>query len=477
MANVLMLCAASPDPFGLGGVQIHTADLARSSPEETKVYTAHLDGDELTVEAWQPKRRTIAQFEVGVPPEDPLGTWASLQKALVATVVSLEVDVVHIHSPTMAPDAIRHAVEETGVRSALTLHNHSLVCPNYELLEAGRSYCGVPKEMSRCDRCLNQTRGLGAEYLERWRATNQQLLRSVDRVVTPSASVLEHAARVFPKIEKASVQVEWGVPSRRAHPAVPPSGPLRIAVVGLLSVGKGGDRLPELLRACRGLDVEWHFFGATEGRSTRTVRHSADRVVVHGAYQRDELGDRLVAAGCQLAVLPSIVPESFSLTLSEVFAAGLPAAVSDLGALAERVRSTQAGWTFDPWKPETFRDTVARLTTDREAVAQATERAQQLTLSTQTEMAVKHAELWNQLAALGAKKTAKAPDWGAARRAYSDGAARAAVGRRSQLSALTESIRRTNWYRDLPLRRLMSEDARRSAERFLRRVVRRAGRR
>ena len=71
------------------------------------------------------------------------------------------------------------------------------------------------------------------------------------------------------------------------------------------------------------------------------------------------------AQAAQLALLPSIWPETWCYTLGIAWQAGLRAAVFDLGALAERVRAGGAGWvlplglapgainqallTVDPW--------------------------------------------------------------------------------------------------------------------------------
>jgi len=72
------------------------------------------------------------------------------------------------------------------------------------------------------------------------------------------------------------------------------------------------------------------------------------RVFVTGPYLEMD-GEALVRAqGAHLAWLPSICPETWSFTLSLAWQAGLPAAVFDIGAPADRVRADvaagRAGW-------------------------------------------------------------------------------------------------------------------------------------
>jgi hypothetical protein len=65
---------------------------------------------------------------------------------------------------------------------------------------------------------------------------------------------------------------------------------------------------------------------------------------VHGRYDPNALLRLLDHYRAALVAYPSHGPESFSFTLSEVWAAGRPAVVPPIGALAERVDDTGAGF-------------------------------------------------------------------------------------------------------------------------------------
>jgi hypothetical protein len=65
---------------------------------------------------------------------------------------------------------------------------------------------------------------------------------------------------------------------------------------------------------------------------------------IHGSYEPSELPDLFVHYRVKLVAFPSTGPESFSLTLSEAWSAGLPVIVPPIGALAERLRASGAGW-------------------------------------------------------------------------------------------------------------------------------------
>ena len=62
-----------------------------------------------------------------------------------------------------------------------------------------------------------------------------------------------------------------------------------------------------------------------------------------GVIKRQEVYERIAAARCQLAFLPSVCPESFMFTLSIVMASGLYTVCFDLGAQASRLRDGAGG--------------------------------------------------------------------------------------------------------------------------------------
>jgi glycosyltransferase involved in cell wall biosynthesis len=474
-ASVLLLTSDPPDARALGGVPVHVAALANGAAGEVTVHTAHPTGNELWVERWGPRHLAAVLPLDGAP--STASHDDSLELALVAAMVGTRADVLHVHSPLLGPRAMASAVRHASVHLAVTLHDHALACENYDLLEGGERFCDVPVDLARCDRCLGRTHRRPPGAVSRHRDAMRELVSIAAAFVAPSDSVLELVARVHPGILGRARRIDWGVPEpfvRSKRSATEP-GPLSIAVVGALSAEKGRRRLPDLFSACRELDVTWHLFGATEGASTLDLRRSAPRIVLHGAYQRHALAGRLVAAGCHVALLPSTKPESFSLVLSEVIAAGLPVVASNVGALSERVSRQGLGWTFDPWAPETLSAVVGKLANNRSSVDDAASRVRALPHRTEAAMVRDHVALWT---ALGKSQRAARRDVGERAGAqWTRGTELAAIGGPAWPARLVARLRHTDFYRDLPLRRVLPESTRRMLEAasstFLRRMRRR----
>ena len=113
-----------------------------------------------------------------------------------------------------------------------------------------------------------------------------------------------------------------------------------IAFAGSVKRHKGGHLLPDIARA---FDVPFHVFGGGDVDLLRALRR-VPNVVVHGYYVHGTLPSLLARQRIGRVVLPSIVPESYSLTLTECWQAGVPVAAFDIGAIAQRIRSHGGGW-------------------------------------------------------------------------------------------------------------------------------------
>lgn len=66
-------------------------------------------------------------------------------------------------------------------------------------------------------------------------------------------------------------------------------------------------------------------------------------VEITGRYVREDLPRLLGRFDPHVVFFPAVWPETYSFTLSEVWAAGYAAVSFDIGAIAERIRETGAG--------------------------------------------------------------------------------------------------------------------------------------
>jgi glycosyltransferase involved in cell wall biosynthesis len=163
-----------------------------------------------------------------------------------------------------------------------------------------------------------------------------------DFTLIASREVLEAATGViFPS---EFLRDAYGVAGEIVEPCLPHveigTGGTNIAFAGNVKRHKGGHLLPEIARS---LDVPFHVFGSGDVDLLRALRR-VPNVVVHGYYRHGTLPSLLARYDIGRVVLPSIVPESYSLVLTECWQAGAAVAAFDIGAIAARIRRHGGGW-------------------------------------------------------------------------------------------------------------------------------------
>lgn len=182
--------------------------------------------------------------------------------------------------------------------------------------------------------------------IEEWQANQCQLLQKAARVIAPSLGAMREFKRHYPGL---NYLVAWH-PDSEEHMPWPSvkntytgDRPLRVLVLGALSPEKGADTLEAVAAEARKQDspLEFHLLGYA-------YRPLADAVIEHGAYSEADLPRHLQELQPNLVWFTALWPETYSYTLSEMFLAGLPVVVPDIGAFPERVGNRPLSW-VEPW--------------------------------------------------------------------------------------------------------------------------------
>lgn len=181
-----------------------------------------------------------------------------------------------------------------------------------------------------------------------WIAELNATLQRAATVIAPSAFILDVALLCAPGIRAAIIPPGLRPATTSEVPSVPADfaahAPRRIiAVVGALGPHKGSGLLPSLATALQDSDIGIVVIGYTDTHLARGWL-APGAIYVHGPYEEDAIAGWLKAYGVEAVLFPNRLPESFSYTLSEVWAAGLPVVVPGEGALGERVERGGGGW-------------------------------------------------------------------------------------------------------------------------------------
>uniref|UniRef100_UPI003F6ADABA glycosyltransferase n=1 Tax=Congregibacter sp. TaxID=2744308 RepID=UPI003F6ADABA len=282
---------------------------------------------------------------------------------------------------------IGHAMEvlDTGLPTIFVLHNFFPTCPAILATFDGPCESCSPARMEDCFANNELQKFFLVESPQHWHAIRtafaEHLRMQSLRIVAPSASVLARFAQILGNAEPLDGRViPHGLPAPRANALIDcrrisstDDATLTVLVLGGQEAHKGGAlaaKLVELLLMQGNIQLVLLGFGDSLGS-----RALPDNVTVIDSYAAKELPGLIRQYAPDVGLLLSTVPETFSYTLSELQAAGIPPIATRLGAFVERIVDGRTGWLVEP-TVECVSAQLLAISQNREALDQVRQRVQ-----------------------------------------------------------------------------------------------------
>ncbi|MGY6549979.1 MAG: glycosyltransferase [Roseinatronobacter sp.] len=247
-----------------------------------------------------------------------------------------------------------------GAALEILFHDYLPISPSYTLLDHDGVFRGVPAS-DQDDPAHRYRRGDGTEMLlADWRAAWECVIDTADRLQVFSEASARIVTEAYPQAAaRLQVTPHTGV----QVPAAPlPRRDRRrvIAALGAIGPHKGAAVLSALSSLVTGRkDVSLVLIG----RIAPGYPLSSD-TPVHGPYAVEDIPHLVARYGVTHWLIPSVWPETFSYTVHECLATGLPTLAFDLGAQGDAVRQAENGivlcWQQSRRSPES----LARLVVD-----------------------------------------------------------------------------------------------------------------
>ncbi len=248
---------------------------------------------------------------------------------------------------------IGHSLDvlETGLPTLVVCHDYFPAWPNLDVDFEGDT---EPFDRDRLEGRDSKRGWFPDLNADRWQSVRDAYLERIAgdeiQLVAPSQSVVDNLSRLHDDFSARDIQViphgHRALPRRPAHEGQPArrDGKWRIVVPGRISAGKGkalvraiGERFHD--------QVELFLLGA--GRDGHDFFGlSGFNVVLQ--YDREELPELIDTIAPDFALLASTVSETFSYTLSEMWALGVPVVGTRRGALGERIEDGRNGALIEP---------------------------------------------------------------------------------------------------------------------------------
>ncbi len=251
-------------------------------------------------------------------------------------------DLVHFQHLGHHTASLPIIAKAAGVGTVFSAHDFFLVCSRYNLLNHEQVFCDIGhKSISACDICLRIAENVPAGAQQTRRAFMVEVIRSIDVFLFGTEYSEWLTMTIYPELARRRRAV-LGIPMPNSTVIdTPPQrtevadAPLVVAVVGNFLRSKGADAILSLIEEANPQLFRFHLLGNAEPQYAEVFeRWDKPHVTYHGRYAP---GDLTTIAHADVALHLSIWPETYCISLSEVWQGGLIPIVSDVGAFGDRV--------------------------------------------------------------------------------------------------------------------------------------------
>jgi len=287
-------------------------------------------------------------------------------------------EVVHIHHLLGLSPYLPAIARANGATVIITLHDYWFVCSNTWLYRYSQQLCPGPGVGYHCGGCA----------LHRLQLPPQPLIMTVTaplfmaRTTLLRRALLSAHCLIAPSRLVADVHIRHGIPPERItllpHGLTNPTNPveadsplrlratagLRFVCMGALIRPKGAHVVVEAFRGLNSPASELWLVGDMEvdpayTQELRSLAAGDTRITFTGRLARAEVQTLMRSA--DVLLMPSLLYETYSLSVDEALAVGAPVLVSAHGAAAERLREGRDGLTAPPGDVAAWRRQMQRL--------------------------------------------------------------------------------------------------------------------
>lgn len=260
-------------------------------------------------------------------------------KLLESIIKSLSISLVHVHHLLGHYFDVADVCKRLNIPLLFSMHDYYCLCPTINMLYHNQECC-VGKA-SDCQKCLKEKVKSNVNFIPEWRYQWKNLFDKADCIITPSFSTKCILEQYYPNLN--CLPIEHGIDIKKEKSNLQLNDVVNIGFVGVMVEHKGLSSVEYLVKNLSSDRIRFHLFGTTESK----ILKSSKNMTIHGKYKREKLPELLHKNHIHLVLNLSILPETYSYTLTETIASGIPVLSYNLGAVGERINKYGFGWTIE----------------------------------------------------------------------------------------------------------------------------------
>lgn len=326
----------------VGGTTLHVLDLINSMRDKYNFHVFYPENGIYKVTSYFENSEKTIKFN-SIDNYNLFGYYNHQYRKIIEQVVSaFRIDIIHVHHMIGHFFDILDVAKENKIKINITLHDFYCLCPSINMLYKMEKYCPFLKQKD-CLKCLQYKTSLKNNVIPEWRKNWNKYLSEFDNIFVPSNNTKAEINKVYKNLEVKVI--EHGIILEKSDytPQID-NNVFNVAFVGVMSIHKGGKILSELVNKYQDKNIKFHLFGKTEFKGLEKNRKN---YVFHGKYKREELPNLLKENNINLICSLSVWAETYSYTLTEEIASGVPVLSFDIGAVGDRIKENGYGWVID----------------------------------------------------------------------------------------------------------------------------------
>lgn len=224
----------------------------------------------------------------------------------------------------------------------ILIHDYFMICPSLNLMNNEGKYCRLPEDQEVCNACMQ-----GNEFsystecasLEKWRDMWRKVLERCDEIIAFSKDSIRLLKKTYPEITSVQLIPHTVEPLEKVERSRKNTNTINIGILGAISEQKGLRIVQKMLKYIEQNCPDMRII--IIGESSEEISSSAFSIT--GRYVREDIPKLTRENDIDIFFIPSVWPETFSYTTSEIMSMDMPIAVFNLGAPVERVKDYTKG--------------------------------------------------------------------------------------------------------------------------------------
>ncbi len=359
--NILMIIHDF-DIEHLGGTTMHVIDIIKSNRDKYNFHVLAPSGGIYKVFSFFKDSEKV--LKLGAINNSGIISYynADYRRMLEKVIVGFRINTIHVHHMINHYFDIIDVAKKYKVKSIITLHDLYAICPTINMLYKMETYCMNLKEKN-CSECIFMKTGLRNNIIPSWQKEWNEYLNKYDQVIVPSNNTKEIINSVYKDINIDVIPHGIDYEDNNYLSSIDNKDVIDVAFVGVVSIHKGGNVLKALIKN-KNPKIRYHLFGSSE---LPELNKNQSNFKNHGKYNRNDLPKLLKDNKINLICLLSIWPETYSYTLTESIASGIPVLAFDMGAIGDRIKENRYGWVIkNGSSPKEIANKISEIFDDKE---------------------------------------------------------------------------------------------------------------